>query len=201
MALLLLVIWWNAIGILTKANECLLIPSGSVLIVNDRNYTIGDTVCNFCSITDKNGQQSSNLYLCETTSMTAQYISYEGVACNGYPVERYDIALNGNFYHDACIGYNDVMYKYEDGKACAGEIMSNSTMYGPWSPLDKCFQANSVDVVIESCQNGNPIAQIWHPPDLNCSGTPEAVITYNDCTPPYDGHTEQLSLIVNPCVP
>ena len=178
-----------------------MIPSGSVLVVGNRNYTIGDTVCNFCSVTDKNGLQSSNMYLCQTTSMSAEYISYEGADCSGYPVDRYNIVLNGNFYRDACIGYNDVMYKYENDKACQGQIMSNTTIYGPWSPLNKCFQANSVDVVIETCENGNPIARIWHPPNLNCSGAPEAVITYNDCTPPYDGHTEQLSLIVNPCVP
>ena len=195
-------IWIAIIIINADANDCLFVPSGSVVKVNDTlNYTISEKVCNFCAYEspDKNGQDSSTLYLCQTTSMTAELKIYEGVECIGFPSATYDIQLKGNnFTSGACIGYSDVMYAY-NGESCKGKIMSNSTLYGRWGPLNECFTANSVDVINETCKDGAPIAYIWHPPDYKCQGQPAATITYNDCTPPYDNHTEALKLLVNPC--
>lgn len=187
-----------------NANDCLFIPSGSMMNIDFKNHTIGETVCNYCSYQspDKNGKISSNIYECDTSSTTAQFREYDGDSCTGSPTKAYDIYPKDNkFSHGMCIGYKDVMYKYDPNnpESCKGEILSNSTLYGIWGPLNECFVANSVDVIREVCTNGSPIAYIWHPPDYNCTGPTEANVTYNDCTPPYDGHTEKLTLLVNPC--
>ena len=188
------------------ANSCLFIPAGSVMKIDLKNQTLGETVCNYCSYSSsgKDAPMTSNIYSCDESARTAQFKEYEGDSCTGTATNTYDIVLaNGNFTHDMCIGYKDVMYTYDTNNPqnCKGEIMSNVTLFGKWGPLNECFIANSVDVITEYCINDQPLCKIWHPPDFKCTGPDEANITYNDCTPPYDGHTEQLTLLVNPCAP
>ena len=170
-----------------------MIPEGSTIEMNGKQLTLGETPCDHCNI---DGAGTATSYSCGD-GQTGKYMVYKGDSCDGTP-EIYDIDINGECFSDFCIGYNDVMYRYE-GAPCKGEVMNNATYYAPWSYLNVCFIANEVDIIIERCVDGYPLAEIWHPPNYKCQGSPWGNITYNACTPPYDNHTEALTLIVNPC--
>lgn len=175
-----------------------MIPTGSIIEFSGYNYTLGgEGPCDFCSV-GLGITEGASKFTC--SGNVGKYMSYKGNDCDGTP-EIYNVILNGTCFYDICIGYNDVMYKYT-GTSCQGEILSNTTVYGQWAPLNQCYQANSVDIINQTCQNGYPVSYVWHPPNLNCSGPPEAVVGYyHNCTPPYDGHTEMLTLTANPCAP
>ncbi len=72
-----------------NSNKCVLIPEGSYIVNDEKNYTLGNTVCNFCRFNYKNCYPSSNLYYCEEDTNTANYIEYEGDNCIGFPVVKY----------------------------------------------------------------------------------------------------------------
>eukprot|EP00483_Globobulimina_turgida_P002047 UN02049 len=181
---------------MVSGSNCTMIPAGSVIVSKSGKNTIlyGETPCDCCSYSGKGG---ASQFACSGT--TGTYMTYSGSTCDGTPVTTEDVIIKGTCYNDRCIGYIDVMYKYT-GISCQGEVMSNTSLCGAWSPLDKCIQVNSVDIVIETCTDGIPVCEVWHPPNTQCQGPVWGNITYNNsCTPPYDGHTELLSMFINPC--
>eukprot|EP01084_Bolivina_argentea_P130517 230391_1 len=182
-------------GVASSGANCTMIPSGSVINGKLKNTTLyGETPCDCCSFSGKGG---ASQFSCSGT--TGKYMTYSGNNCDGTPVTTEDVTIKGRCYNDRCIGYNDIMYKYT-GTSCQGEVMSNTSLCGAWSPLNKCMQVNSVDIVIETCTDGIPVCEVWHPPNTQCQGPVWGNITYNNsCTPPYDGHTELLTMFINPC--
>eukprot|EP01084_Bolivina_argentea_P265209 449443_1 len=180
----------------TNANSCVIIPAGSIVESrNYFNYKIGPTICNYCSINFYKNE--STMYTC--SGSTGKYMTYNGINCNNTPSKTYNIIINGKCYNSLCIGYNSVMYNYTQTQTeCEGNIESNITVYGPWI-LNECMNVTT-HITIEKCQNGQPIDYLWLPPNLNCSGPPDKIITYNQCTPPASNHTEMLTLLVNPCI-
>ena len=86
-----------------------MIPAGSIMQVDGKNYTMeGETPTDVCYMDSSKG---ASMYTCN--GATGQYIAYNGNVCNKDQINiTYNITINGNCYSDRCIGYNDVMYKY-----------------------------------------------------------------------------------------
>lgn len=89
-----------------------------------------------------------------------------------------------------------VQVKYK-GENCKGDVVTNSTLYYPRSSFGTCIYIDQSESVLIGCDQSQPVAQVWH--SRRCRGTPWANITYNRCTPPYEGQSEQLTLLINPC--
>ena len=78
--------------------------------------------------------------------------------------------------------------------------MNNSTYYYPWSNDEQCIEVGDIESVILKCVDGYPLADIWFPPNRKCWGEPAlANVSYNQCSPFYEGQSFQLHLLINPC--